>query len=613
MFKNKLWLLVGAGLVATSAMTAGPAHADTYTTDPLPIRETVTCMALTIECGWDPGQYPMLPAPGDLGTLTNSISGVGQQGTPGYENTVPVICLVDGDSVVKVAYGQTIGMSNNASGGAVRMNGCTATDTYLGWISFVVTNGVANPNPYWPLWSPQDPWFHMSFIPSLVNNTISGSVTFTPIASNIAPSSTSPLSSPILNKYKMPIVGINLSGMEFGTVINAGSVTNLSVIDKDSGYSDLGLTSDFISAGINTVRLPISWGFLALGGGTHNYTINLDYWDNFVKPALETLTQAKIHTIIDLHTYLHYPQMGVNISGCLNQDYGCPDGQLDTDSQDYIDTWTNIYNLIKSDPTIDQAYLMFDLVSEPAADESKETLDPTVVFEAEVPVAKWLQDQGFTGYILLEGDFWSGLHSWTTKVGTDGQSNATVFTRAALEAKGLDVSKIIMNVDQYFDYNYSGTQNTCIDDLSTVDGPVIQGNGGQGYNLQAFADYLKSENLKGIVTEFGGANASKGGKPTCESALKKFITYLNTNTVTLDNASGGGFVGAIMWGAGHGWGGDAGYNLYIGPTSYQFTAMMDGLTLVSPSIRAAYHSPHQTVFYGHKKQSDEGYDKQHEC
>ena len=28
MFKNKLWLLVGAGLVATSAMTAGLAHAE---------------------------------------------------------------------------------------------------------------------------------------------------------------------------------------------------------------------------------------------------------------------------------------------------------------------------------------------------------------------------------------------------------------------------------------------------------------------------------------------------------------------------------------------------------------------------------------------------------
>jgi hypothetical protein len=36
-----------------------------YTTDPLPIGETVSCMALTIECGWDQGQDLTLIVPLD--------------------------------------------------------------------------------------------------------------------------------------------------------------------------------------------------------------------------------------------------------------------------------------------------------------------------------------------------------------------------------------------------------------------------------------------------------------------------------------------------------------------------------------------------------------------
>lgn len=500
-------------------------------------------------------------------------------GTPGYENTVPMICFQNGWSL---AYGQTINNLNTNGnpyyiGADLRMGGCdSTTNTYMGYIDFLISNtGAVTLNGYQP-----DTSLHMTFTPLVANNTVTGPVAFTPINSNF-----NLLPNPAINKYKMPLVGINLSGMEFSSVINATTVTNLSETDQSSWMSDLGLTKDFLTAGINTVRLLISWGFLALGGGgtAPDYAINSDYWDNFVKPALETLTHAKVHTIIDLHTYLHYPQMGVNVSGCLDG-YQCPDGTLDLNSQHYIDTWKNIYAAIKSDPNIDQAYLIFDLVNEPSANidpAQGQIINPTDVYNAEIPAAKSLQDQGVQGYILIEGDFFTGLHSWTTKFGTDGFSNATIFTHERLQASGLDVSKIIINVHQYFDQDYSGTHSTCIDDLSTVDGQVVQGNGGYGYNLQAFADYLKSENLKGIVTEFGGANIDKGGLATCEPALQKFMAHLNANTVTLDNTTGGGYVGATMWGAGHGWGGNSGYVLYIGPTSYQFTDMMDGLTLAS--------------------------------
>jgi len=66
---------------------------------------------------------------------------------------------------------------------------------------------------------------------------------------------------------------------------------------------------------------------------------------------------------------------------------------------------------------------------------------------------------------LFEGNSWSGLHSWITEhwTGTDGKtySNATLFTRDNFKKAGItDLSKILINVHQYLDSDYSGTHDT---------------------------------------------------------------------------------------------------------------------------------------------------------
>ena len=47
MFKNKLWLLVGAGLVATSALTAGLAHAEVCVENDAGLSEQQLSVAFT--------------------------------------------------------------------------------------------------------------------------------------------------------------------------------------------------------------------------------------------------------------------------------------------------------------------------------------------------------------------------------------------------------------------------------------------------------------------------------------------------------------------------------------------------------------------------------------
>ncbi len=129
-----------------------------------------------------------------------------------------------------------------------------------------------------------------------------------------------------------------------------------------------------------------------------------------------------------------------------------------------------------------------------------------------------------------------------------------MFTRENFEKAGItDLSKIIINAHQYLDSNYSGTGSSCLTDLSTT--------GPNGFNLEAFANYLKEQQMTAIVTEFGAGTDSA----SCREALTQFMNYLEANAVQAVEQHG--FVGGTVWSTGHGWGG---YNLRVEPDSYHW-------------------------------------------
>lgn len=470
--------------------------------------------------------------------ISNMLTGFGKVGTAGYESTIPVLCFQNGQGQVT---SPPLTYSNSYSGSQIATY--SGNQYYAGATSFksYQNNSV----------------LHMNFNNLAVdaNGNLTGTPTYSPIASNLNDTTLKPTAV----TRKLPYLGVNLSGLEFSTVINTATVPDLSQADAESQakYSDLANIRQFVSAGLNTVRVPISWSFLALGGAD-DYTLNMAYWTNFVQPLIETLTGSGIYTILDLHTYMHYSWMGSQISGCNPSVSQCPDGKLDTNPNDYAGIWKNIYGQISSDSNINQQYLMLDIVNEPAA-ASGESLTPTQIYNAEIPVVNYLQAQHFPGKILIEGDGWSGLHSWTTTTYADGKTNAQVFSKANLQASGVDTSNLLINVHQYLDSDFSGTQNSC------QDVTALSSTGVNGFNLQAFADYLKSNGLQAIVTEVGAATSAAS---SCQATLKGFIDYLNTNAAN----ESAGFVGMTLWGAGHGWGS---YNLYVDPTTYQFTTMMN--------------------------------------
>ncbi len=489
---------------------------------------------------------------GYAANITNNINGVGL----GTHEIKPYVCIQDGNGQMTYALkpGATVDAnqySGNAyyAGATLRFGGCDVSNSYLGYLGLSVNeqhkNAIANYS------SPQG--VHIAYTDPTIdgNGNLTGRIRYTPIATNFNFLSAEPS-----QNANWQFVGINLSGLEFGKVIDPFVIPNLSAEDADGKQSDLADTQAFVKAGMNTVRVPISWGYLQLEGPGKG-ELNQDYFFSYLKPLLETLTSAHVNALVDLHAYMRYSIFGQEYSGC-GADGKCPDGTLVLDANTYQDVWTKLYTLMKNDPKINMDYILVDLVNEPV------DVPNDAVFTIQAQVIKSLRQQGYQGYILVEGNAWSGLHSWTaTWTSTDGNasySNALLFSRENFARAGItDLSKIIINAHQYLDSNYSGTHDTCQTDLTSV--------GDSGFNLTAFTDYLQKNHLKAMVTEFGGGRDSA----SCQIALTKFVNYLQDNAAKDKDY---GFIGWTIWSTGHGWGD---YNLRVTPTSYHMQVLKNYL------------------------------------
>ncbi|KTC81346.1 glycoside hydrolase family 5 protein [Legionella brunensis] len=491
----------------------------------------------------------LLPGTAISATMTNNIHGVGPNGS-----VKPYICIQNesGNVTLKLAPGQS-GDANKASGNpyyagaTLRYDGCESSNSYLGYVGFNISNSGNNSISSYSAPTGVHVIYEKPSISS--QGLVGGAITYTPIETNTQ-------FSPAKTPKSWQFAGFNLSGLEFGKVIDPIVIPNLSIKDSASGNSDLKDTQSLINIGMNTVRIPISWGYVQLDGAGKG-TLNLAYYNNFIKPLLQTLTQAKVHTIVDLHAYMRYSKFGEQYSGC-GQSGPCPDGTLNLDEKAYESVWGQLATLMQNDPAVNKDYLLLDLMNEPV------DVPGEKVFTIQSSIIKLLRGQKFTGYILIEGNSWSGLHSWTTHQwnGKDGQrySNADLFSRDNFAKAGItDLSKILINVHQYLDSNYSGTHDNCLQDLTTT--------GANGFNLNAFIDYLQENRLKAIITEFGtGRNAS-----SCSSPLRQFLQYLQDNSA---QGKDYGFAGWTIWSTGHGWGD---YNLRVKPNSYQINIIKEFL------------------------------------
>jgi endoglucanase len=473
-------------------------------------------------------------------TVTNQITGVGPSDVSKKIN--PIWCIQDdsGEITYHLAYGDSVdpyAYSGNAgyAGGALRFNGCSYEDTYLGYM------GLSGSTTSYE--SPEG--VHISYKNREIDDegNLTGAIEYTAIESNFN------LPAPCSGNRTWEYSGVNFSGNEFGTEPAPNTIVNFSQEDAATASSDLADMKDFTFSGLNTVRMPNHWGFLQPDGAGKG-EIYANFYDSYIKPSLQSTTSAGHYTIIDWHTYFRYSEFGKQAAGC-DGNGPCPDGTLIIDSAVYIDALTKLNDLISADTNIDMSRILIDISNEPVE------VPDDKVFTVQVDVMQALQAAGFNGKFLVSGNFWSGLHSWASSSWTssDGKTytNANLLTRDNFVAAGIDPDSIIINAHQYLDSDYSGTHSDCLTDLSTT--------GSTGFNLQSFVDYLEENQFKAMVTEFGAGS----DQSTCESALRQFLDYMQTNAATGDKKHG--FVGWQMWGAGHGWGD---YDMGVTPDSYKW-------------------------------------------
>lgn len=487
----------------------------------------------------------LIPSLSFAANLSNQLNGVGT----GKAEVKPYVCIQDKDGQVQLSLAPgAVGDANQAAksgayvGATLRFGGCGSNNSYLGYLNLNLDGSDANAVSTYV--KPDDSIDFTNYhIGS--DGTFTGKITFKAIDDNSD-------ITPAHNNTTWQFAGVNLAGLEFGSMLSPSVIPDLSAKNAQKSTSDLNDTQTFIQQGINTIRLPLSWSYLQNEGAGVGEINTQDYYNSYVRPALRSLTQAKVNTIVDLHTYMRYPKFGEQYSGCGGG--ACPDGTLITDENVYKDIWLKLYTLIKQDPQINQQYILLDLVNEPV------DVPDDKVFTIQASVIKALRSAGFEGYILVEGNSWSGLHSWLSYQwsGSDGKTytNASLFSRENFARAGInDLSKIIINVHQYLDSNYSGTSNDCQQNIWTE--------GDNGFNLNAFVNYLQQNQLKAMVTEFGaGQNAS-----SCSAPLHDFMQYLQDNSAQNKEY---GFAGWTIWSSGHGWGT---YNLRVTPQSFQWDVL----------------------------------------
>ncbi len=360
--------------------------------------------------------------------------------------------------------------------------------------------------------------------------------------------------------------GFNLSGAEFwpnqdGTGFYPGNIPSIND------------TTPFVNMGENTVRVPFLWEYLqpnfTVGTAMSAPNFGPTSYGNAILQLVTDLTNQGLYVILDMHDYMRYES---NQSDIMNESDSSDTDIIDTKGEptivDYANTWGALAAAVNTYvPRSD--HVIFELMNEPhdmTKPISTGSTGPTAVVDlynaaiASIRVAEGNQPTSYHHLILLDGDFYSGLHSWGTQTESgDTVTNAVAF--AATNIKDQD-NNYAIDVHQYMDSNFSGTSADCIDPQAFATDLQMTSSTAPGYN--GFAKWLAQEHEVAFIGEFGaGYDQSNSNYQNCEGDFAYLLDQAN---------SVGGIIGWTAWSTGHAWGSSYVLNLNPGgAASYYLT------------------------------------------
>lgn len=301
----------------------------------------------------------------------------------------------------------------------------------------------------------------------------------------------------------VPFRGINLSGAEAGATLQQFWIPGI----IDENY--------FINAGMNTVRYPIRWEYVC--SDAPNCTIPNQMYLDIIKANVEHMLINHVNVVLDLHNYMRY--FGQSSTT------GDGSGKLVTKEQ-LVDVWSRLSNEFhdlaityngKNTPN----QLIFEIMNEPEHMPTQDVLDYSNAVIAEI------RNHSLKNLILIEGNSWSGLHSWDeTGSATDNKSNAQVLIKNNIKDPQ---DNYALAIHQYFDSDGSGTQPTCqpLDNFKNYT------------KLNQFLAWITEQKVRFFLSEFGSGNDNN-----CITDVNWLLGELHKNEY---------FIGWTAWVAGHGW------------------------------------------------------------
>ncbi|KAF2229636.1 glycoside hydrolase family 5 protein [Viridothelium virens] len=279
--------------------------------------------------------------------------------------------------------------------------------------------------------------------------------------------------------------GINESGAEFGNTNIPG------VYGTDYTWYDLSTIDTWISAGMNIFRINLLMERLTPSGLTG--ALDSAYSGNLTQ-TVNYITQKGAYAIITPHNY-----------GRFNN-------AIITDTSGFGTWWKNVAKLYASNSKV-----VFDTNNE------YHDMDQSLVVNLNQAAINGIRAAGATSqYITPEGNAYTGAWSWTL----DNSAGNNGATMGALTDPS---NKLIYQMHQYLDSDFSGTSATCNNATALSD------------TLKSATAWLRANNKVGFLGEFAG-----GINSLCEEAITDGLNYMRSNADV--------WKGAAWWAAGPWWG-----------------------------------------------------------
>lgn len=280
--------------------------------------------------------------------------------------------------------------------------------------------------------------------------------------------------------------GVNIAGAEF----NASKLPGL--LNKDYLYPNNKDLDYVVTMGGNVIRLPFRWERLQpeLFGSFDSFELGN------IKRVVAAANIRGLCVILDVHNFGGYGKNAI--------------GSSEVPVTAFHDLWRRIA-LIFSDPE----NTIFGLMNEPAA--MSIALWATTAQSTILEIRK----ENSRNIILAASGRWSGAHEWFKKF--DGVSNAEAFSKLSDPE-----NRTWIELHQYADTNFSGTEQTCInpDRFKKLFTPLTE--------------WSQSKKIKFYLGEFGVAQ-----NENCLANLSEILIQISDTTV---------WGGWTYWATGRWWG-----------------------------------------------------------